>query len=155
MRERTPSGKDSVRAGVGEFIHKCSSEGVNGCACERARQHPRFSTSPSRPAERAVASSGLSLSLPFSARRAAQFRLTRSLSSLSHSLSPGSSAISFPLSRGDLSSPSRLAAPRSRGIARLSIPRDFPCAQVHPMQQVSCIPDAFSPLRRAISASAS
>lgn len=42
-RERV-SAERKESAGVGEFIHKCSSEGVNGCACERARQHPRFSS---------------------------------------------------------------------------------------------------------------
>lgn len=45
VRERErESAERKESAGVGEFIHKCSSEGVNGCACERARQHPRFSS---------------------------------------------------------------------------------------------------------------
>lgn len=99
--------------GVGRFIHKCSSEGVNGCACERtnerARQHPRFS---SRTAVRSSivrflshsVSSLLSLSVFFSA-----------ISPVHHSLSPLPCSLSLIFSSVPLSSlgPSTILFPLS------------------------------------------
>lgn len=57
--ERASGGKDTP-VGVGEFIHKCSSEGVNGCACKRTSE--TASAFPSPPSNRS--SSILSLFLP-------------------------------------------------------------------------------------------
>lgn len=76
--ERASGGKDTP-AGVGEFIHKCSSEGVNGCACKRTSE--TASAFPSPPSNRS--SSILSLFLP-----SALFLLSLSLSLI---LSLGSS----------------------------------------------------------------
>lgn len=136
-------------------------------ACERARQHPRFSAPPSgRTRRRVVRLFSLSLpltpSLPVSVSRhspsffppsvAALFPLSRSLSSLSRSLSPDSSAIVEADSRFLISSASREDRHRTR--PRVTIDsRGFPARTGASTASYSRSARILSPVARAISAS--